>query len=79
MGEAAPMKYVAYDGSYYCYLSENGRDATRLGCSHKTPRQAIQHTSGTYAPASRSAAQPHGQGHRDAAALPTETPDSAST
>lgn len=49
------MKYVSFDGSRYrCYLSETGRDATYLGCYHDKPRQAIQHTSGTYASPHRS-------------------------
>ncbi len=38
------MKYVAFDGSYYCYLSDNGIRVRRLGCRHETPRQAALHT-----------------------------------
>lgn len=44
-------KHVAVgdDLTHRCYTSTNGIDRHYLGCAHKTPRQAIKHTSQTYA------------------------------
>ncbi len=54
------MKHIAHEGGYRCYLTTNGRDRRYLGCIHETPRQALDHTSGTYAPALRSAPERQG-------------------